>query len=420
MTESNSRAEPKSWAQDCNQYRSTRGSKSFSTLEDGGKAPERYSRTNYVPFLAERHPLYSYNDLGEDGKGKVRLDPATQADRFSRHGWGDVSLLKQEGLGGQPHPRSSEAGPARTGRLRPGSPRGVDGRNGLYGVLQMTEAGGTDSWVGHPQIDPTKGKRAVAPPPDPKGRRDLFDVLHARSPGMPADDSWLGHQLIDPARGKAHPPGPEQSRGRRDLTELFTMSILQDPRRLELLQKGADKHGDAWCGNILIDPARGKKSVEDVSAAGQNLHGATFKPVPAGTLPDAPRRHTRPAPAPVSDASAAEVIRGEAGGDDWGPRTKRSVPDMPKPNAFDGRTDLYAHMQYRALSSSEQGKYAKAFDDRGTRGRRQLHTPGDADPAKESLLTWKPEMRVGQFVKNGGLAQENRVRGHTLRATAGR
>eukprot|EP00198_Chlamydomonas_reinhardtii_P009640 XP_001698977.1 predicted protein [Chlamydomonas reinhardtii] len=152
---------------------------------------------------------------------------------------------------------------------------------------------------------------------------------------MPADDSWLGHQKIDPARGKAHPPGPEQSRGRRDLTELFTMNILHDPRRLELLQKGADKHGDAWCGNILIDPARGKKP-------------------------------------------------------------------------------------YRPLSNGEQGKYAKAFDDRGTRGRRQLHTPGDADPAKEALLTWKPEMRVGQFVKNGGLAQENRVRGHTLRATAGR
>jgi hypothetical protein len=64
--------------------------------------------------------------------------------------------------------------------LRPGEPTD---RNGLFGVLQGTEAGGPDSWIGHPQIDPGKGKRPVAAPGDTKGRKDLFDVLHARAPG---------------------------------------------------------------------------------------------------------------------------------------------------------------------------------------------------------------------------------------------
>ena len=39
-------------------------------------------------------------------------------------------------------------------------------------------------WFGNALIDPTKGKRAVSLPDDPKGRRDLFDVLHARNPGV--------------------------------------------------------------------------------------------------------------------------------------------------------------------------------------------------------------------------------------------
>ena len=44
-----------------------------------------------------------------------------------------------------------------------------------------------DAFVAHclnrnNMIDPEKGKRAVGLP-DPKGRQDLFDVLHARRPG---------------------------------------------------------------------------------------------------------------------------------------------------------------------------------------------------------------------------------------------
>jgi len=87
----------------------------------------------------------------------------------------------------------------------------------MHRPLALSQPGVSDVWFGNPLIDPTKGKRPSRLPDDPKGRKDLFDVLHARNPGMPSDDSWLGHSKIDPAKGKAHPMGPEERRGRRDL-----------------------------------------------------------------------------------------------------------------------------------------------------------------------------------------------------------
>ncbi|KAG2482728.1 hypothetical protein HYH03_018359 [Edaphochlamys debaryana] len=261
----------------------------------------------------------------------------------------------------------------------------------------MTEAGGQDSWIGNALIVPTSGKQAVQPPADPKGRRDLFDVLGARAPGVPADDSWLGHAAIDPARGRAHPPGPEQLRGRRDLTEIFTMSILHDPRRLELLQKGADKLGDAWCGHKLIDPAKGKSAAAAVHspAAVAHLHGATFPPGQPVAAPhsDLPTRHMRQAPPPAPDTASAVVSQTAGPGDDWGKGGRKTFPDLPAPNAFDGRKDLYGHMTFRPLGEVEAAKYGRAFDDRGTTGRRTLAQPGSVDPAKgPDLLQWKPEV----------------------------
>jgi len=62
-------------------------------------------------------------------------------------------------------------------------PVAKDGRASLFGTLAGTEAGGTDSWIGNALIDPTKGKRAVSAPKDPKGRRGLWEVLSLASPG---------------------------------------------------------------------------------------------------------------------------------------------------------------------------------------------------------------------------------------------
>lgn len=407
---------PRSWAEDLNTYRSSRGSQSLSTIQDAGGPPPRFCRTNYVPFLDTRHPLFPYNDF-QDGKGTTRVDQKVYQERCARHGWGDTSLLKEEGYQGLSPQQQAGS------KVRPASPRGPDGRNGLFGVLQMTEQGGKDSWIGHPQIDPSKGKRPVAAPPDSKGRRDLFDVLHARAPGMPADDSWLGNKMIDPAKGKASAPGPEQLRGRRDLTDIVSQTLLHDPNRLNLLAKGADKLGDAWCGHMLIDPARGKAPTSGPGAV-DHLHGAVVRPPPPGhpaaaadpAAGELPRRHTKQVPAPVPD-SAKHVLRGEGPADDYGRHGKKPFPEMPQPNKFDGRRDLYAHMTYKPLTDTEQAKWSQAFDDRGARGRRTVEAPGAEDPAKSDMLQWRPNVRLGQFVPHGGLAQENRIRGSTVSYT---
>lgn len=58
-----------------------------------------------------------------------------------------------------------------------------EGRNGLFGLLQGTEAGGVDSWIGNIQIDPTKGKRAISPPTDPKRTAAMSQLLAQTAPG---------------------------------------------------------------------------------------------------------------------------------------------------------------------------------------------------------------------------------------------
>ena len=55
---------------------------------------------------------------------------------------------------------------------RPPSPSQTkDVRNGLFGVLQYTEAGNpeVDSWMGHPLVNPKKGKLGLSAPTDATG-----------------------------------------------------------------------------------------------------------------------------------------------------------------------------------------------------------------------------------------------------------
>ena len=102
--------------------------------------------------------------------------------RTNRHGWGDVSLLKQDAsLASVPH-RSAGA-PERPGRAAAAAPSARDGRALLFGTLSGAEAGGTDSWIGNIMVDPTKGRRSAAAPVDPKGRKGLGEVLSLASPG---------------------------------------------------------------------------------------------------------------------------------------------------------------------------------------------------------------------------------------------
>ena len=45
-------------------------------------------------------------------------------------------------------------------------------------------------------------------------------------PAKPSDDAWMGNMLVDPARGKAHAAGPEERMGRKDLFDLMQQKIL--------------------------------------------------------------------------------------------------------------------------------------------------------------------------------------------------
>ena len=68
------------------------------------------------------------------------------------------------------------------------------------------------------------------------GRKDLFTVLDMQHPAKPSDDAWMGNMLVDPARGKAHAPGPEERMGRSGLFDVMQQKIL-----LEAQQGG--RHG---------------------------------------------------------------------------------------------------------------------------------------------------------------------------------
>lgn len=169
-------------------------------------------------------------------------DPQDGSEQRSKwHGWGDVSLLKQDGYeGGQQHamrvqqPQVSSANSSgssnnskqhatracvrcvlhtlgrpthaitslpslfahtRAGHPHPRGPQTKaregkkfvpapmkEGRNGLFGLLQGTEAGGVDSWIGNSLIDPTKGKRALQPSTDPKRVEDMTQLLAQTAP----------------------------------------------------------------------------------------------------------------------------------------------------------------------------------------------------------------------------------------------
>ena len=91
-----------------------------------------------------------YDDFPSmDGGDKTRQDADVQQERYSRHGWGDTSLLKEGGT-----TRRSEQVDKHGGKRQLGSHEGKDGRKGMFGVLHQTEAGGPDCWIGNALIHP--------------------------------------------------------------------------------------------------------------------------------------------------------------------------------------------------------------------------------------------------------------------------
>lgn len=56
----------------------------------------------------------------------------------------------------------------------------------------------------------------------------MLDMQH---PAKPSDDAWMGNALVDPARGKAHAAGPEERMGRSGLFDVMQQKILQEAQQ---------------------------------------------------------------------------------------------------------------------------------------------------------------------------------------------
>ncbi|CAG9462185.1 unnamed protein product [Pedinophyceae sp. YPF-701] len=239
---------PASWADTLNSYRATWGSQSLSTVREQ-PGPQRYPRTNLTPF--GRGPFHK--DSHSIGADYNRDRPETEADRHGRHGRGYAEPWNK----GKDYDRKlgERAAAALDSTRMAGTLRHSHDMRGL------PCSANPDSWIGHPLVQPAQGKLAARPPEDPKGRRDLFDVVNQRAPGKPADDSWLGHMLTDPAKGRRNCPGPEKRSGREDLFPVMRFSALHEPRLGGPAPKERDPLADMWIGHRKIAPADGKRRV---------------------------------------------------------------------------------------------------------------------------------------------------------------
>lgn len=209
------------------------------------------------------------------------------------------------------------------------------------------------------QIDPSKGKGHAAPKADRTGRTDLFDVLATRRPGVPADDGWLGHIAINPAVGKARPPGPEQRAGRQDLFPILQQKILDDPQRAQLLKRGADNLGDAWCGNLAIGVHSGKKPAAGTEMAFVNHIVGGGGALRTDLADDDVSPWDRPKPPPPADSHRVKYSRDIVGDILTAKATvppreegKRQYPrSIPAPDTV---TDIYGLMTFKPLSPAAQ------------------------------------------------------------------
>lgn len=399
---------PKSWADDCNTYRATRGTRAFSTV-DTDNSTKRFTRTTLAQFGDVRHPYFSTG-----GRPDHASTPEDHT-RFERHGWGDTTLLKED----KRYPsRTNEpafgrqkvggaAGPG-VGSNRPANRHATD-RSDLFGTLQQTDLGpppGKDSWLGHMKIDPARGKANPKPPPDPKGRKDLFDVLNYRNPGVPSDDSWMGHKDVDPQRGKGSTLTPGERMGRMTLNDVMEQTIMRDPERERLLGKGEDALGDAWIGHSLIDPRIGKQATGNIAPDALVNSGCEV-----GEHADEPWVRHRAVPTGTirsMEATVKDIINGVAPPEwtpkeEWGNRTKRERFQFN----YENRGSMVEAMKPSMPRAAGDAGRPWQWDD-GKVERRRVNgmKPGDGHPAcGPEMLYWKPEEKLGEFVQYGNKAQ---------------
>lgn len=406
------KAEPRSWSEYLNTYRNVCGSRAYSTASSEPQVRFTRSVAGICPLAEIKHPLYSSGAAGTHTLSAA--DGSYQ--RAQWHGWGDVSLLKEEGYQGQLHPRGIPK--AAEGKKPVQQPLGKDGRKGLFGLLQCTEAGGVDSWIGNMLIDPTKGKRAVSAPTDEKRSVGLTQLLAQTAPGSPASDAWIGNISIDPAKGKGRCPDPSSLRGRPDLFAVLQQQVLQtQPAGGSAGSLSAAAQADAWIGNRLIQPNKGKKPVELPEGFQDHLHAATFKAGPPidGCFSDLPPVGKRPLQ-PPSDAAgfvtakqAMRIMEPLPPGAVLGsgkPSGKGLVPDPYNTSSKPQHVDIYSVMTYQPLTEYEQQRYQHAWNDAAAQHKKKLLPTAAA--AGSSLAKQQQGQPPGsiRYIPYGGIAQE--------------
>lgn len=235
--------EAESWGELISGYRDTYGCRSYQTIKkDGTNTVQRFSTSG--PFLTD---LAGINNYGRSGKDQTRRNEQVEKAINERHGWGKLDLLT-----GQKEPPREGSVKKSGRRLIPGAGPGVAAnrpapshltdRKNLFGVLQGSEAGATDGWIGNALIDPTKGKTCASSTAEKANGKSLIKMDRGTKV---EDDGWIGNIQICPTKGKKPTPGPETRTARKDLFEVMNGT-------------GNSSIQDSWIGNIAIDPTKGK------------------------------------------------------------------------------------------------------------------------------------------------------------------
>eukprot|EP00775_Hariotina_reticulata_P013435 gene13435-13563_t len=369
-----SEKEPGSWAEALNNYRITYGSRSLSTA-------------------SQAEPVQRFVCLQDAADGSLQ--------RSQWHGWGNVSLLKQDLSQDTADIHNPTEQPG-TGRRALPAPVGRDGRSGLFGVLQGTEAGGNDAWLGNIQVDPTKGKRSVSAPTDSKRVFSMTQLLAQATQGHPAEDAWLGNIGIDPAKGKGHAADTSSLRGRAGLFDIMQQRAL------------------------ALAPNKGKKTVAPSESLQDHLLAASFKAGPPvdGCWCDLPRVGKRPL-APPSNAAgfvnAAQSIRMEQAQEPLPPSAvmgsgrahgKGMVQDPYSLYSHPHHVDMYSVMTFKPLNQFEQQRYQHAWNDAQVQPKRRV-VPGAGPPCAQQQADCQPGRQM-RYVPFGGLAQEKGMTLNTI------
>ena len=278
------------------------------------------------------------------------IDASIHAERAKRHGWGTVS---HETSPLNPSPLL-DATHTRTGSSAKGR---------LFDVLQQVhDPSAQDIWIGHPKINPSKGKGHTEPAHDPK-HVDVAVVLNGSMPGLPGDDSWLGNLSVKPSRVVSG-SGP---------------------------YKGSESNQlhDAWIGNLAIKAGSGKRPVNQ--GVEERLLGATFRDT--YSAPEVPRGRRPKGDSPPSEESVPK------GGKKPLPEPRGDVRINP---------DIYATMTFAPLREEEKQVFSKfPHDGKSWRSKRQIEGKTDPRRGGKEMLSFNPQIRIGSFVPvPGGLAQE--------------